>query len=230
MYGSAVTEDCPAREYTHPDVLGRGVAEGWADATTDPTLIDWTQRQAHALIPFRVVDGRPVNPNAPTGVRYGRNELGHWGEAACADALVTLTDPDGRRWLLMVERSDGHGWALPGGHVDPGEDPFDAARRELAEETGLTVGGSWSTYPARYVPDPRASDEAWMVTVLSSTHLGGYPTGQFPAVAGADDARRAAWVYADTYDGLVRYLADSFGGRVFAAHRDMLGDTLGDAS
>lgn len=28
-------------------------------------------------------------------------------------------------------------WLQPGGHVDPGEDPAEAARRETAEETGL---------------------------------------------------------------------------------------------
>jgi 8-oxo-dGTP pyrophosphatase MutT (NUDIX family) len=31
------------------------------------------------------------------------------------------------------------GWMQPGGHVDPGETPWDAALRETAEETGLPV-------------------------------------------------------------------------------------------
>ncbi len=31
-------------------------------------------------------------------------------------------------------------WLQPGGHLDPGEEPWDAARREAAEETGLVVG------------------------------------------------------------------------------------------
>ncbi|HZU75069.1 MAG TPA: NUDIX domain-containing protein [Acidimicrobiales bacterium] len=31
------------------------------------------------------------------------------------------------------------GWLQPGGHVDPGESPAEAARREAAEETGLAA-------------------------------------------------------------------------------------------
>jgi 8-oxo-dGTP pyrophosphatase MutT (NUDIX family) len=30
-------------------------------------------------------------------------------------------------------------WIQPGGHIDPGEDPWDGARREAREETGLDV-------------------------------------------------------------------------------------------
>jgi 8-oxo-dGTP pyrophosphatase MutT (NUDIX family) len=31
-------------------------------------------------------------------------------------------------------------WLQPGGHIDPGETPWEAARREAREETGLDVG------------------------------------------------------------------------------------------
>jgi len=130
----------------------------------------------------------------------------------------------GRRWLLMVERDDDHGWAVPGGCLDPCETPLAAAVRELAEETGLVLpGASWTVLPVRYVPDPRASDEAWMVTWPAVTDLG--EVAELPPVAGADDARRAAWVRADSYEALLLYLAEH-GGAVFAAHREMLADLL----
>ena len=215
------------RDYTHPDVLTLGVRDGWADPQTDPTRIDWAPRQTAAAIAFQVVDGRPVNPCQRTGIRYGRNELGHWGEALAADALVAATDQDGRRWIVMVERGDGHGWALPGGMVEPGEDPAAAAPRELEEETHLrTAGAHWQVAPPRYVPDPRASDEAWLVTVLAWTHLGTYDSAHLPDVTGADDAARAAWVRADDSATLARHLAETYGGTVFAAHVNMLTEAL----
>jgi 8-oxo-dGTP pyrophosphatase MutT (NUDIX family) len=213
--------DVDQRAHTHPDVLTIGVRDGWADPETDPADVDWGQRLADALLPYEVIDGRPVNPHARTAVRRGRNQLGRWGEQAAADALVTATDTTGRRHVLLVERGDGGGWAIPGGMVEPGETPAAAAVRELAEETGLRLpDATWQVHPPRYVPDPRASDEAWIVTVVCTTDLG--PVDELPAVAGADDADRAAWIPADTYQTLTRHLADAHGGTVWAAHADML--------
>ena len=213
------------RTYTHPDVFTIGVAEGWAETETDPTRIDWPARQADAAIPFCVAGGRPVNPCAATGVRYGRNELGRWGENLMADAVVTVTYLH-QRYLLMVERGDGYGWAVPGGSVEPGETGVQAALRELAEETGLVVRPvvDMDATPV-YVPDPRASDEAWTVTIPLIVHLGSLDG--LPYVQGADDARRADWICAGSYDYLAETLRQLYDGEVFAAHKDMLRRFLG---
>lgn len=228
---TSTTQPDTGRTFTHPAVFTVGVRDGWADPETDPTRIDWPARQAAALIAFQVVDGRPVNPARQTGIRHGRNECGHWGEKIAADALVIAYDGAGQRWIVMIDREDGHGWALPGGGVDPREAPVDAAVRELAEETGLRLpGATWQASAPRYVPDPRASDEAWMVTVVATTDLGTFVPGEFPAVAGADDAADADWIPAASYSQLEDYLAERYGGRVFDAHRDLLVEVLDSAA
>lgn len=57
-------------------------------------------------------------------------------------AVVFLVDPEGR--ILMQHRAatakvSANQWGLPGGRIEPGETPDEAARREVREETGLTV-------------------------------------------------------------------------------------------
>jgi 8-oxo-dGTP pyrophosphatase MutT (NUDIX family) len=49
-------------------------------------------------------------------------------------------------------------WIQPGGHIDPGETPWDAAVRETAEETGLAVthpGGAPTLAHVDVHPGPR---------------------------------------------------------------------------
>jgi 8-oxo-dGTP diphosphatase len=85
--------------------------------------------------------------------------------------------------IVLIERAnEPKGWALPGGFIDYGEAPADAARREAMEETGLEVELSDLLFvygaPDR---DPRQHN-------LSIVYVGraeGEPKG-------GDDAARAA--------------------------------------
>jgi len=54
-------------------------------------------------------------------------------------AAAVILDQEGR--ILLVKHNYGRrNWELPGGRVESGESPLDAVRREVQEETGLTVG------------------------------------------------------------------------------------------
>ncbi|MCL7747955.1 NUDIX hydrolase [Halalkalibacter alkaliphilus] len=54
---------------------------------------------------------------------------------ACA---VFILDEQGR--VLLQHRTDTDNWGVPGGFMEMGESVEEAARREILEETGLTVG------------------------------------------------------------------------------------------
>jgi ADP-ribose pyrophosphatase YjhB (NUDIX family) len=67
-----------------------------------------------------------------------------WGVVATqARFTVTsgavLVDQKGRVLLLRHTFRAGSGWGIPGGFIEPGEQPEEALRRELREEIGIEV-------------------------------------------------------------------------------------------
>ena len=41
--------------------------------------------------------------------------------------------------VVLIRRTDNNLWAVPGGYMEPGESLTEACRREVLEETGLTI-------------------------------------------------------------------------------------------
>ena len=52
-------------------------------------------------------------------------------------AAYAVVERRGKLLLTHWRRGHLHGWTLPGGGLEPGEDPRDAVVREVLEETGL---------------------------------------------------------------------------------------------
>ncbi len=54
-----------------------------------------------------------------------------------AAGLILFRENSGRREYLLIKNRRGGHWGFPKGHVEPGEDDFQAALREAAEEVRI---------------------------------------------------------------------------------------------
>jgi len=84
-------------------------------------------------------------------------------------AGAILLDDDGR--VLLLHRMDPSQWELPGGKVEAGEQPEDAAMRELREELTVRVGDLKEVGRARF----RQHDQGWSYTWFLAQSVDGRP-------------------------------------------------------
>lgn len=117
---------------------------------------------------------------------------------------VLLVHPGGPFWAAKDEGA----WSIAKGEYEPDEDPLDAARRELAEETGLQANGPFIPLTPLRQPSGKVI-AAWAVdtdfdpsALHSNTFSMEWPKGsgrqrEFPEVD------RAAWF---TCDAARRYI------------------------
>lgn len=125
--------------------------------------------------------------------------------------LAVLTVTEGALHVLLVQRGQepyaGH-WALPGGFVQPDESAETAARRELAEETGLSDVSGLHLEQLRTYSEPDRDPRMRVVSVAFAALLPDPPEPH-----GGSDAADARWVPYDKARPLAfdhdRILADA---------------------
>ena len=103
-------------------------------------------------------------PNGSTSVR----EVVHHPGGVC----VAAVDSDNNIYVVRQFRFPfgRHLLELPAGKLEKGEDPFEAAKRELSEETGLEAD-SWSKLGSIYV-SPGISTEELRLYLARDLHQG----------------------------------------------------------
>ncbi|MGB4595361.1 MAG: NUDIX hydrolase [Anaerolineaceae bacterium] len=82
--------------------------------------------------PFLVVEEHTVE--TPKG-----KVVEGWTWVVTPDYVIVVAVDKQRRFLVLHEThygTEGDSFSPPGGHIDPGEEPLEAAKRELLEETG----------------------------------------------------------------------------------------------
>jgi len=95
----------------------------------------------------------------------------------------------GRHLLLVFDRFRGE-WELPGGRIDPGETPLQAAVRELHEESGLRLPTLTLAGYARFrlVGPPRDEYAAIYTAHVPALHDDFTPNGEISAIRWWDTA------------------------------------------
>ncbi|MEM8706637.1 MAG: NUDIX hydrolase [Actinomycetota bacterium] len=132
-----------------------------------------------------------VDVSVPSGRRF-EHEAVRFENPAVGAAVVV----DDR--LLMIWRHrmipNTWGWEIPAGVVDPGEDPGDAARREVLEETGWACGPV--EFRCTWHPSSGTSDQRFALYGASEAEHRGEPEE-------LDETVEVAWVPVADLEALV---------------------------
>jgi 8-oxo-dGTP pyrophosphatase MutT (NUDIX family) len=74
--------------------------------------------------------------------------------------------------LLTVRKAGSSRFMLPGGKIDPGESPYEAARREVTEEVGLVLPDGAGTPLGRFHDVAANEPDSWVDATVYVAPLG----------------------------------------------------------
>lgn len=179
-----------ADDLSGTDSLSTSAAEGAEDAGADGEAVSADDEDAEELTPTlvlgdnderdpalhetiidgetawqgRVIRVEDLRVEIPNGALKHRDIVRHPGGVG----IVALTD-SGKIALVRQYRTalDRVTVEIPAGKLEPGEDPLEAAKRELREETGFEAGRI--AYLTSIAPSPGYTDE--IIRIYFATHL-----------------------------------------------------------
>lgn len=141
---------------------------GCAHRTDSEPLMSWKTLSSKVIYDnpwMTVLEDRVINPSG------GQNDYGHIRFKTRAVAIVPIDDAD-NTWLVGQDRYTlgEYSWEVPMGGAPKDEDPMDAAKRELREETGLDAE-NWTELMRLHTSNSITDEEA-RVYVATGLHQG----------------------------------------------------------
>ncbi|KAJ3097946.1 hypothetical protein HDU97_004403 [Phlyctochytrium planicorne] len=149
---------------------------------------------------FSIMSGtKPSEAEVANRLNVDVDKTVYKNPATTVDALVIRKNVvSGQYELLVIQRGrnpyQGY-WALPGGFIEYGEDPEDAAGRELEEESKLKKApGPNSTHLITVRGKGDRDPRQHIITIAYAVKV---DPATLPFCAGDDDAKDAKWIPLD---------------------------------